>query len=218
MRRSIVAPIVLAVLAAAGPAAAGRQMRAADPPRVTGPYARVDDSCSKQPVRTEQGVRVAVSHVCLFLFEYDPLRELDLLSHHALVWVQATLESAPGWCTVRADAEIRVSPEARVYAHAPEGSSAPARARADRVELRSDADGHGLEEGAVAQELSLLAGRWSSELRSDAEGSALTTTFTGSQHATLAFATGVAFSYPMLAPPMVSGGFSRYDFVPAPSC
>lgn len=218
VRRSTVALVVLVTLAAAGPAGAARQMRAGDPPRVSGPYLRVDDSCSKQGVRTEQGERVAVSEVCLFLFEYDPLRELDLISHHAAVWVQATLAARPGWCTIRADVEIRISSEGRIYAHAPGGRSAPARAQPTTIELRSDAGGYGLQEGAVAQDLSLLAGRWSSELSGTDEGSALKTTFTGSQNSTLAFATGAAFSYPMLAPPMVQGGFSRYDFVKAPSC
>jgi hypothetical protein len=213
VRRIAVTGAALAVLIGTAPAAAARQMRADDRPRVSGAYATIDDSCSRQPVRTQRGTLVARSHVCLFLLEYDPLLELDPLSHHAAVWLQATLSPEPGWCTLRADAEIRVSSEGRVYGHTPEGSAVAERAQATTVELHSNADGFGLQEGAVAQDLTLLPGRWTTTATEQPEGTSVSTVFTGSQRAPLAFATGVAFAYPMLAPPVVQGGFSRFDFV-----
>jgi hypothetical protein len=205
MKSRLTIPLVLALLLVSTPASA-RQLRAADPPRVRGPLRLSVKKCAKSVETAGSGV-IARARSCVRLYNFSPSRESDGRRNYGVVWLHTSLDTRGGWCATRAWSEINVPTNKRVHARAPSRRRVAHRTR-HTTRLVVDAAGTASSSAVVKKGFLLYPLGLRGALRN--RGRVWRTTWRGSSHQPLGFASGIEISWHEDFPPAAISGRLRY--------
>lgn len=140
------------LIAIASPAAAAPQLTASRPPRTTGPLEPAEKSCTMQSLRGD-GRTYVRSEACVFVFDFERLKEMDPLRAYGVAWLQFTLDAQQGLCADRLEVALDFPDNTVIEDFAP-GEPLPAKqGRRAEVHLDVSAGGTALENGSVSQHL-----------------------------------------------------------------
>lgn len=211
----IISIVLVASALLAGATARADQINASSRPRVNGPLSPAASACGEDRAKHE-GKTIAKVESCLRLYEFDALMETDPLRTYGVGWVQTTVNPVNGWCATKVDSTMMLPDSVTQHSSAPARKievDGPSRAT---VKITTDAAGHALQNGSVAQSFTLFP----KLLKPDTSngGRTLTTTWKGRESSTLAFALGAEISWQILETPNVRGGLGNMSFVKSRGC
>ena len=175
-------------------------------PKTSGPVELDGSQCSAQVVRADSGAVLGNAEVCLFLYSFEALSEVDLLRDYGAGWLQARFVPAEGWCATDVGAELRFS-SGRMESI----SKATAKARKATARMIMTAGGNALEDGKVSQAWRSNVGL-AHAVAPEAGRPAIAIDWKGSSSKAITLVGGLGYSYEILqaAPEKISYGFSKF--------
>lgn len=81
-------------------------MDPAEKPVASGPLANDDDNffgepCTRETLRSEDGVVIAKLEYCWSFYRFDPTQETDAERDYGAYWVQSVITPKNGWCATK---------------------------------------------------------------------------------------------------------------------
>ena len=174
-------------------------------PKTSGPVELSDSQCSGQAVRSDSGTLLGQAQVCLYLYDFDNLSELDVLRDHGAGWLQARFAPAPGWCATEVGADMQFS-GGRMESI----SKTTAKGRKATARLNLTAGDNALEDAKISQTWKPNGGP--AHAVTDG-GPAISIDWSGSSAKAITLTGGLGYSYEILqgAPEKISYGFSKFS-------
>lgn len=190
MGRSSRAAATIAIIGALLlPTTASAQLDATENPTKKGPLARDGGRCDRDRARAG-GQLAAISKSCSDVYSFNPLMEDKANRDYGAVWLQAEVDTEPGWCARETTMKIKVPRGVRIEDRTPSYKRVddPERVRA---RIAVDADGTADEKGVLKNHFRLYPVR----IKPDVDGRVLTVHWRGNTPRTLGFALGVEVSW-----------------------
>jgi hypothetical protein len=191
MGRSTRAAVAIAVLGALllPTDASAAQLNASEDPTKKGPLAKDGGECDRDRARSG-GELAARSKSCSDVYSFNPLFEDKERRDYGAVWLQANVDTEPGWCARSTTMEIKVPRGVRI-----EGRTPPYKRVEDPERVRArivvDAGGTADQNGVLKNTFRLYPRR----LKPDVDGRTLTVNWKGNTPKKLGFALGVEISW-----------------------
>lgn len=176
-------------------------------PKVEGPLSSDGSQCSNDVVRSDSGTLLGRTEVCLYLYSFDTLSEIDLLREHGAAWLQARFVPEAGWCATSVSSRVALS-----GGRGEAISKDSAAGRKMDTKLTVTAAGNApLENGRVSQTWAAAKGTIETSAP-DGGQPVVASKWQGKSAKPVNLVSGVAYSYDLLAgaPGKVNFGFTDF--------
>jgi hypothetical protein len=174
-------------------------------PKTEGPVALDDVTCNMRPVRSDDGILLGNGEICIYLYSFDNLSELDPLRDYGAVWLQARFVPADGWCATAVKSELEMSGGTLEHI-----ARAPSKPGKTTTKLALTARGNALEDALISQAWTAGPGA-ASNAAPAGELPAMSAAWQGKSAKPVSLVGGLAYSYEALqgAPGKIGYGISE---------
>lgn len=200
---------VMVVMLAVGFAlpALGAQLKASDRPAKSGPLSYDGTSYNGPDCRNDQaafgGEIIARYKTCSFFYRFDPDSETNSRRDYGALWLQSQVNPDNGWCASKVTTKLELLDRSARVQRATKRHSSPASSKRVVARLRVDAGGKATEAGKLRNGFKLYPKEFSSTYRKGSD--TLRLFWNGATRRTVAFAGGIAISWPRSeGPPAIS--------------
>jgi hypothetical protein len=177
-------------------------------PQTKGPVALDRGECSNQQVRSDSDNSVlGLAEICVYLYSFDSLSEIDVLRDYGAVWLQTRFVPTEGWCAT--DIGTRLELDGGQI----EGTTkAPRETGKVTTKLKLTAGGNALEDGSISQRWAAAPGDITTK---SLDGHGASTVWSGETSKPVNLVSGLGYSYEMLGsgPENIGFGFTKFSLV-----